>query len=332
MRPLKTLIKDCDGFLRAAWKTAEISLKDQLTMSTYKPEIVNQQQDLFPEAEPSKKKQKADEEEVSRTIIDQLLSESKLYRTGKDYNELLDFVVQLKAFAPFNAMLLQIQKPGLRFAASAHEWWHKFGRTIKDGARPLLIMWPFGPVALVYDQMDTEGKNLPEDVNSFIAHGPVDLKNMVEFEQRVVKAGIEYYKVDAGDSSAGLIKVLKRSQSKKDKSRYRIHINKNHQPAVQFCTLVHELGHLFLGHLGRDPSRKIPAIPTLTHAQQELEAESVAYIICERHGVKSKSQVYLSNYVKQHTEVDDIDIYRVTKAAGDVERLLGLEPHMKMHD
>lgn len=300
-------------------------------MHNQKPSLESHQQELFPQ-EPADKEKKADEEEVSRAIIDQLLSDSKLYRTSKDYKDLLDFVVNLKVFAPFNAMLLQIQKPGLSFAASKYEWWHKFERTIKDGARPLLIMWPFGPVALVYDVMDTEGKALPEDVNRFVAHGPVDLKNMADFEQRVTRAGIEYYKVDAGDKSAGLIKLLHRSQSKQDKSRYRIHINKNHDPAVQFCTLAHELGHLFLGHLGKDPSRKIPEIPALTHAQQELEAESVAYIICERHGVKSKSQVYLSNFVTKHTEVGDIDIYRVTKAAGAVERVLGLEPHMKMHD
>jgi hypothetical protein len=29
-----------------------------------------------------------------------------------------------------------------------------------EGARPLLILWPFGPVALVYDVMDTAGKDL----------------------------------------------------------------------------------------------------------------------------------------------------------------------------
>jgi len=33
--------------------------------------------------------------------------------------ELLNFVIRLRNFAPFNAMLLQVQKPGLRFAASA---------------------------------------------------------------------------------------------------------------------------------------------------------------------------------------------------------------------
>jgi hypothetical protein len=54
-------------------------------------------------------------------------------------------------------MLLQVQKPGLNYAASEYDWRDRFDRTIKEGARPLLILWPFGPVALVYDELDTEG-------------------------------------------------------------------------------------------------------------------------------------------------------------------------------
>lgn len=96
--------------------------------------------------------------ERERLLLDALLTDAKLYRTSKAYKELLDFIVRLRNFAPFNAMLLQVQKPGLTYAASAHDWWVRFGRRPKEGARPLLIMWPFGPIALVYDVMDTEGK------------------------------------------------------------------------------------------------------------------------------------------------------------------------------
>ena len=35
---------------------------------------------------------------------------------------------------------------------------------IKEGVRPLLILWPFAPVTLVYDVDDTEGDELPADV------------------------------------------------------------------------------------------------------------------------------------------------------------------------
>ena len=35
---------------------------------------------------------------------------------------------------------------------------------MKEGACPLLILWPFSPVALVYDVDDTEGEPLPDSV------------------------------------------------------------------------------------------------------------------------------------------------------------------------
>ena len=58
----------------------------------------------------------------ARSLLDQLLADSKLYPKSADYKALLDFVVRLRNFAPFNAMLLQIQKPDLSYAASALDW------------------------------------------------------------------------------------------------------------------------------------------------------------------------------------------------------------------
>jgi hypothetical protein len=120
----------------------------------------------------------------TRALLDTLLTDSRLYRTSAAYKELLDFVVRLRNFAPFNAMLLQVQKPGLTYAASAADWWTRFGRKPKEGTMPLLILWPFGPVALVYDVTDTEGKELPRDVTSFSAHGPIDETALAAFRER----------------------------------------------------------------------------------------------------------------------------------------------------
>ena len=112
------------------------------------------------------------EVESARAMLDQLFVDSRLYTQSKDYKDLLDFVVRLPNFAPFNAMMLQVQKPGLKFAASAHDWAERFGRTPKPKSRPLLILWPFGPVALVYDELDTEGRELPRDVQELLCGRP----------------------------------------------------------------------------------------------------------------------------------------------------------------
>ena len=174
-----------------------------------------------------------DDSDATRTLLQQLLTDSRLYTKSKDYADLLAFVVRLRTFAPFNAMLLQVQKPGLSFAASDRDWRERFGRTPKDGARPLLILWPFGPVALVYDVMDTEGRDLPQDVASFFAQGPIDQARLSTFRPLMAAKHVEWYPVDVGDKSASLIKVLKCGTGEKDPTQYRIHINRNHEPATQ---------------------------------------------------------------------------------------------------
>lgn len=274
------------------------------------------------------------ESEAARSVLDQLLEESRLYHTSADYRQLLDFTIKLRNFAPFNAMLLQIQKPGLHYAASAYEWREKFNRKPKRDARPLLILWPFGPVMLVYDELDTEGAALPSGVRAFQAIGDIAQEQMKGFLTLMARKNIHFSHFDGGDGAAGSIEVTWRAPlqmgkliTPEQKTRYLVRLNSNHSPAVQFSTLAHELGHLFLGHLGLDKALKIPERPQLSHGQMELEAESVAYVVCGRNGVACESKTYLANYVTQHTTVGDIDVYQIMRAAGQIETLLKLTAH-----
>jgi hypothetical protein len=261
---------------------------------------------------------------TARSILDQLISDAKLYTTTAAYRELLDFVCRLRNFAPFNAMLLQIQKPGLRYAASASDWGSRFGRWPKEGARPLLIMWPFGPVALVYDVADTVGAELPQDVEAFYARGPISKTKIIDFDALLRKKKIEIIHVDAGDSKAGSIRIIQRPPEPKKPTLYRMTLNQNHPPATQFVTIAHELAHLFLGHLGVDKYLSVPARPPLSHAQQEVEAESVAYLLAKRNGIEAKSETYLKDFLEV---ADQLDIYSVMRAAGQIEHILELSEH-----
>jgi len=218
--------------------------------------------------------------------------------------------------------------PFLLTDVSAFDWQARFGRQPKENARPLLILWPFGPVALVYDVQDTEGKDLPQDVDSYFARGDITAEQIPGFIRKMATDHIECAMFDGGDAKAGSIRVVK-PPAPKEAGEYRMQLNRNHSAPVQFVTISHELAHLFLGHLGPDKKLNIPERPKPQHSQRELEAESVAYLVCSRNGVESKSQAYLADYVKSNTAIAALDLYQVMRVTGQIESLLNLTSHTR---
>lgn len=79
---------------------------------------------------------------------------------------------------------------------------------MKEKARPLLIMWPFGPVALVYDMLDTEGAELPKDAFAFYAAGTIDEDRIATFTEILRRKQIFILPYDQGDNDAGFIHRL----------------------------------------------------------------------------------------------------------------------------
>lgn len=262
--------------------------------------------------------------DTERDMLDNLLEEARLYTSSTAFMQLLDFVARLPHIAPFNALLLQIQKPGLSYVATRAQWETLFRRLPKEDARPLVVLKSFGPVDFVYDVLDTEGEALPEGVQTFFARGPISTSTITQFERTLSKQHITIRRIDAGDLSAGSIQQGDALLSEERSYAYQIRVNANHAPPVQFATLAHELGHLRLSHLGPDKKLKIAERPSSGETLQELEAESVSYLVCKRNGVESNSAAYLAEFMKTHVTIGHLDVYQVLKAAGHVERLLGL--------
>ncbi len=59
----------------------------------------------------------------------------------------------------------------------------------------------------------------------------------------------------------------------------------------------------------------------LTRSQRELEAEAVAYTVCYRAGLTTKSAEYLAGYLGDGKELTGISVDMVMKIAGLVERV-----------
>ncbi len=262
--------------------------------------------------------------DADRALIEQLIAETELYATSKAFAELLEFVTKLRGFAPFNAMLLHVQKPGLTHAATARDWITRFGRRPKEHARPLVVLRSMGPVGFVFDVLDTEGKELPADAFAFPVLGQMSEVRFADFLSGMPKERIQLVRLDAGDASAGWIKRMGMSTSPNGKHTYQLGYNGNHPPATRFVTLAHELAHLFLGHLGADRGRNVPDRHDRDHAMREVEAETAAYLVARRNGVKPRSETYLQDYKGSFRA---LDIFAVMRAANEIERVLGISAH-----
>lgn len=256
-----------------------------------------------------------------RTLIDQLIAATKLYDSSEAVQELLAFTIRLRELAPFNAMLLHIQKPGLTHAATAYDWWHRFGRVPKKGTRPLLILRTRGPVDFVFDILDTEGRDVPVDAFAFPTFGNLSEDQFNQFMRVLAKERIDVITLDSGDGQAGWIQILSQSKTAKGKNTYQLAYNRNHPVPTRLVTVAHELAHLYLGHLGADVGRRVPDRRHIPDALMEVEAEMVAFLVAMRNGLKPRSESYLANY---KGSFQDLNLYGVTRAANAIETAMGI--------
>jgi len=192
------------------------------------------------------KKEKTKRKQTPNDSLDNLLKRSAALRSGTDFKTFLDFIAKFKEYKPFNNMLVYTQNPNCEYYATEKDWLKKFERTIKENARPMVILAPMHPVLFVFDVNDTDGSTLPK----------ILLKKSYEV--------FGYYKEDWFDNLTSYFADLKISAKElkmQDKSAgsitrkstgngFDIIINSTHDSSVKLATLVHELGHLFLGHLG----------------------------------------------------------------------------------
>ncbi len=257
-----------------------------------------------------------------RAMIDQLIADTRLYDSAKAVKELLDFTTRLRNIAPFNAMLLHIQKPGLSYAARPKDWWDRFRRRPKRHARPLVVLRNFGPVEFVYDILDTEGVGpLPASAFSFPTAGKVPPGWIAGAQMRLTKEEIGIIRLDRGDNHAGHARCLSNHKDKDRLESFEVGINGNHEIPTQIVTLLHELAHIYLGHCGADLKRSVKLNRPADIALREVEAETVAYLVAKRTGLSPRSEKYLDTY---KGAFDQLNLHRIMRVSSAIERLLDL--------
>ena len=268
--------------------------------------------------------------------LDELFIEAGTYRNRKDFKQLLEFVKRFKYLAPYNAFLVHIQKPGSLYVATASEWKVKFKRKIIPGARPLVILRPFGPVSFVFELGDTYGgEAFPEELlHPFKTEGELEVTKFNTLLSNLICDGISYHRENYGVSLAGSIQVADgnmniRIDRKEVKVLYNMVVNNNSTKEEQFATIAHELGHLYCGHLGTPNKKWWPDFHAKNKQSKEFEAESVAWIVCERNNVKNPSAAYLNGYLDTNGDIPPVSLENILKASGMIERKMMLRQSIR---
>lgn len=85
-----------------------------------------------------------------------------------------------------------------------------FNRRPKPGARPIVMLHPFGPVKFVYELSDTEGDGFPPEVlNPFKADGKISDKWLEGFIKcNLYLNGFKVYRENYGTNLAGQVQAV----------------------------------------------------------------------------------------------------------------------------
>ena len=145
-----------------------------------------------------------------RSALDELFLDARRYRTSRAFRNLLLFVSRFRAYSPYNAMLLHVQRPGAQFVAPASRWLDQYRMRVRPEANPLVILQRKGPVMFVFDVSDTEplpdAPPLPVEVTDpFGADGALDPSLAHRTIDNAKRDGVRVAFARDGSQSAGRI-------------------------------------------------------------------------------------------------------------------------------
>jgi len=284
-----------------------------------------------------------------KSELDLLFESVHNYRTSKHYKELLDFCRRFRYLAPFNAMMVQIQRPGANMVLTSSQWLHKYKRKIKPNARPVVIL-TFSPVSYLFDISDTEplcdagikNENFLEEIqHQFDTRQSVSKKDLDLLINNLPVVGVAYTDTfrAGNDYGAQLMKgggshkinvYVNRNDSVAYQTDFLISINESLGIGARYSSVMHELGHYFCQHLPAPTGFKKWTARNLSKNAKEFEAESVAWLTCNRLGIDNPSESYLAGYLDEFADIPEgVSVDYIFKAHNEIWKLLFKKQYAK---
>lgn len=253
------------------------------------------------------------------STIDALVHRTRKYRNSRSFAEMLQFMAGFCDYAPFNNMLVRLQDPSCSFFATAADWTKRFGRSLKEDARSMLILAPMHPVMVVYALDQTDGPPVPDEILNLSRFGG-------EWEQEWTSRTLENA---ARDRIRIQFKLLSSTNSgfaqlrldSADQRTLRIVIHDQLDEPSRYGVLCHELAHIYLGHLGGNEDGWWPGRASLGRSAIEFEAESTAYVVTSRLGLQGSSDAYLSRYTEDDEIPNGVSLDLIAKVSHRIEEM-----------
>lgn len=218
---------------------------------------------------------------------------------SENYKNYLRIMAKFHRYSVNNSILIMMQSGGSATQVTGASKWASMNRTIKKGAKALKILIPhpykkeivvmdengnekveekefvYFTLGNVFDISQTEGEELPEICKELEGNSD-EIKELTSILQKVSKVPIYFWNLK--DGSKGFY-------STKDN---KIVIKKGMSDTQTFKTLIHEVAHSRMHMAGYNVQKA------------ELEAESIAYVVCNHFGIDSSeySFEYLANWSK----------------------------------
>lgn len=212
-------------------------------------------------------------------LHDRLMVELAQLTSGEDWTRMLAAARKFHRYSASNTMLILAQRPDATRVAGFGTW-KKLNRSVRKGAKGIAVLAPCTyrtseddeaeqrlrgfKVAHVFDISDTDGEELPVVMPQLLSgDGAEDLWGVVS---SIVED--EGYLIERSD--------CRPANGVTNFSTKTVTIRPDLEGAQALKTLCHELGHIVAQHQANNDRER-----------SEVEAESIAYLICGSHGLDS---------------------------------------------
>jgi len=226
----------------------------------------------------------------------------KALTSTEEWTRWLGFQSSFYKYSWGNTMLIAMQCPDATHVASFSTW-KKLGRTVKKGLpngkygyKGIRILAPNGYAKFTKEKENSETGETEKQEFGFMRFKTVSCFDisMTEGEPVPVSPKVERLKGDDDGLLGSLVAFAEAKGAKVTFTKLegelngrcwpkekRIEINEALEPAQKAKTMAHEIGHMLMHHsIDRE---------FISRDDKELEAESVAYVVCKHFGLETAS-------------------------------------------